>query len=73
MTRQVYQIDANVQPGNSGGPLIDSGGQVIGVVFSRSTAYSGVGYALASPGVRTRVQVAEHRTAAVSTGACTTG
>jgi S1-C subfamily serine protease len=73
VTRQVYQIDANVQPGNSGGPLIDSGGQVIGVVFSRSTAYSGVGYALASPGVRTRVQVAEHRTAAVSTGACTTG
>jgi S1-C subfamily serine protease len=43
--RQVYQIDAVVQPGNSGGPLISSGdaaqhipdGTVIGVVFARST------------------------------------
>jgi S1-C subfamily serine protease len=72
VTRQVYQIDANVEPGNSGGPLVDSNGQVVGVVFSRSTAYDDVGYALASPGVRTRVLMATRRTSAVATGACTT-
>ncbi len=41
------------------------GGQVIGVVFSRSTVYANVGYALTSPGVLARVQVAEQRRSAV--------
>lgn len=71
VTRQVLEIDARVEPGNSGGPLVDGTGQVIGVVFSRSTVYPGVGYALASPGVRARVLANDGRTAAVSTGSCT--
>ncbi len=59
VTRGVYALDATVLPGNSGGPLIGAGGQVIGVVFSRSTVYQNVGYALTSPGVLARVQEAE--------------
>ena len=51
VTRGVYSLDANVRPGNSGGPVLISGGQVVGIVFSRSTVYPDVGYALASPGV----------------------
>ncbi len=73
VTREVYQIDANVEPGNSGGPLVGSNGQAVGIVFSRSTAYPAVGYALASPPVRARVLAAVRRTSAVATGACTTG
>ena len=55
VTRGVYALDATVEPGNSGGPLVGPGGQVIGVVFSRSTVYPDVGYALTSPGVLARV------------------
>ena len=70
VTRGVYALDASVLPGNSGGPLLGPGGQVIGVVFSRSTVYQDVGYALTSPGVLTRVQEAERQRSAVSTGPC---
>lgn len=73
VVRRVYEIDAEVQPGNSGGPLVAADGQVVGVVFSRSTASSHVGYALASPGVLARVREAEGRSAPVGTGACTEG
>jgi S1-C subfamily serine protease len=62
-----------VLPGNSGGPLVGSGGQVVGVVFSRSTVYQNVGYALTSPGVLTRVQAAQTDRSAVSTGQCVSG
>jgi S1-C subfamily serine protease len=72
VTRDVYALDANVQPGNSGGPLM-AGGQVVGVVFSRSTVYKNVGYALTSPAVLARVQAAASRQVAVSTGKCATG
>ena len=70
VTRGVYALDASVEPGNSGGPLLGPGGQVIGVVFSRSTVYQDVGYALTSPGVLARVQAATHDRSAVSTGPC---
>jgi S1-C subfamily serine protease len=73
VTRGVYALAANVLPGNSGGPLMGPGGQVIGVVFSRSTVYPSVGYALTSPGVLSRVQAAEQRHGAVSTGSCISG
>jgi S1-C subfamily serine protease len=73
VTRGVYALDANVRPGNSGGPVMGPGNQVIGVVFSRSTVYANVGYALASPGVLARVQAAESRQTAVSTGTCVSG
>ncbi len=70
VTRGVYSLDASVRPGNSGGPVLIAGGKVVGIVFSRSTVYPNVGYALASPGVLDRVRLAESRQAAVSTQKC---
>ena len=52
--RNVYELDADVRPGNSGGPLVLPDGEVVGVVFSRSTVDPSIGYALTSPDVLPR-------------------
>ncbi|MGH7237408.1 MAG: MarP family serine protease [Candidatus Saccharimonadales bacterium] len=47
-SRQVLELKAKIVPGNSGGPLIATDGDVVGVVFAKSVDYNGVGYALAT-------------------------
>jgi S1-C subfamily serine protease len=43
-----YEISVPVNPGNSGGPLLDSKGNVIGIVKARETGLQGVNFALKS-------------------------
>lgn len=42
----IYQISAPIQPGNSGGPLFDSKGNVIGVVVAKHNGAENVSYAI---------------------------
>jgi S1-C subfamily serine protease len=73
--RTVYEILGSVRPGNSGGPLVEPGGAVVGVVFSRSQSDPTIGYALTMPGVLSRVRQAESAPASrtVGTRACIIG
>jgi S1-C subfamily serine protease len=68
--RDVYELQAVVRPGNSGGPFVLLDGTVAGVVFAASTTDGDVGYALTTPQILPLVQRAEVRTAAVSTQRC---
>ena len=42
----MYQISAPVQPGNSGGPLFDGKGNIVGVVSAKHLGAENVGYAV---------------------------
>lgn len=41
-----YQFSAEIQPGNSGGPLFDSEGNIVGLVSSKHNKATNAGYAL---------------------------
>lgn len=41
-----YQISAPIQPGNSGGPLFDKAGNLVGIVSSKHLDTENVGYAI---------------------------
>lgn len=68
--REVYSIKGEVEPGNSGGPLVDKNGDVIGLIFAESTTYSDVGYALTMDAVASELDQAKSRGTAVSSGSC---
>ena len=70
VTRQIYEIKANVEPGNSGGPLISSNGTVYGVVFAAAVGVSDTGFVLTSAEVATDAHAGRASTVPVSTEGC---
>jgi S1-C subfamily serine protease len=70
VTRQIYEIRAVVQSGNSGGPLLSPQGTVDGVVFAAAVGESDTGFALTAAEVSADASAGEQLTSAVATGAC---
>ena len=71
VTREVFSLLADVEPGNSGGPLLALDGAVYGVVFAKSLDDPNTGYALTIDEARPVIDAGRVRTALVDTGACT--
>ncbi len=70
VTRQIYSIRANVEPGNSGGPLLSPDGKVDGVVFAAAVGVKDTGYALTASEVRSDVNRGAAATTPASTQTC---
>ena len=70
VTRQIYEIRAVVESGNSGGPLLSPAGTVDGVVFAAAVGVSDTGFALTANEVAADAAAGEQRTESVSTSYC---
>jgi S1-C subfamily serine protease len=68
--REVYSLRARIRQGNSGGPLLDPQGRVVGVVFAKSIDDQETGYALTLAEAEPVLRYASAANSSVSTGAC---
>ncbi len=68
--REVYSLRGLVRPGNSGGPIVSSAGEVVGVVFAASVTDRDTGYALTAEQVSRSATVGLTNSNSVSTGGC---
>jgi S1-C subfamily serine protease len=72
-SREVYSLFAQVQPGNSGGPLLSPEGRVVGVIFAKSLDDTRTGYALTLDEARPVLDAATSASSPVDTGPCVAG
>ena len=68
--RNIYELQGEVVPGNSGGPLAALDGTVIGLIFAKSQSDNEVGYALTAPEIRGELSKALDQNRVVSSGRC---
>src|SRR6267378_647270 len=69
VTREVYTIRGTVRQGNSGGPMIDRTGKVLGVVFGAAVDDADTGFVLTAKEVSRQLERLGN-TQRVATGAC---
>jgi S1-C subfamily serine protease len=70
VTRDVYALFGTVRAGNSGGPLFDPDGHVLGVVFASAITDPNTGYALTASEVANAATQGATAQARVDTGPC---
>ena len=70
VAREVYSFRGQVQPGNSGGPLLDLNGDVLGMVFGAGLQDAATGYAVTSGQLATPATAGVGRVSRVDSGSC---
>lgn len=70
VSREIYQVRAEVRPGNSGGPLLSPDGTVYGVIFAAATNEDETGYVLTADEVAANAERGETASGEVSTQEC---
>lgn len=70
VVRDVYSLRATVRSGNSGGPLVEPNGEVMGVVFGAAVNDNDTGFALTEQQVSHAVDLAPGLYQRVDTGSC---
>jgi S1-C subfamily serine protease len=68
--RQIFEIRAVVEPGNSGGPLLSPSGTVYGVVFAAAVNMQSTGFALTASEVSADANAGAGQTIQTSTQGC---
>ncbi|WJZ01474.1 MarP family serine protease [Corynebacterium freiburgense] len=68
--RQAYTVRGSIRQGNSGGPMVDLEGQVLGVVFGAAIDDTDTGYVLTSAEVQQKIGPLQKLTSAVDTQTC---
>jgi S1-C subfamily serine protease len=68
--REVYIIRSNIEPGSSGGPLLSTTGEVVGMVFAADVTDQGVGYALSNAELENAMDEGLAARSIASTGSC---
>lgn len=70
VVREVFALRALVRPGNSGGPIVNSDGEAVGLVFAASVTDQQTGYALTGSQISQPAAEGVASSAAVDTGRC---
>ncbi len=68
--REVFSLRGRILPGNSGGPILSSAGDVVGVVFAASVTDHDTGYALTAGQVSAAAAAGLASSSRASTGGC---
>ena len=70
VVRETFSVRGLVRSGNSGGPLVSTDGDVLGVIFAASVTDKSTGYALTASQVADDARAGIDATSTVSTGGC---